>query len=176
MVECLKEANNHAMKSIAFPTLGLGALHFPAHQSAKLMAQGLREFNNSHHRITIGISKVIIFVYSEMKDSGKIQTVSSVTYILVLGYVRPFSIKLYRILMYIILNVWKHFSCRHFLMNWQASQVIFVLIVFIIWFRVKWKGCKIKDSFGSVNYYNVKFSWFLILFIQLHLGKNLCFP
>lgn len=74
MVECLKEANNHSVKSIAFPTLGLGALHFPAHQSAKLMAQGLREFNNSHRRITIGISKVIIVVYSEMKDSGKIQT------------------------------------------------------------------------------------------------------
>lgn len=102
MVECLKEANNHSVKSIAFPTLGLGALHFPAHQSAKLMAQGLREFNNSHRRITIGISKVIIVVYSEMKDSGKIQTVSSLTYI---GYVRSFLIKLYGIRMHIIMNV-----------------------------------------------------------------------
>lgn len=101
MVECLKEANNHSMKSIAFPTLGLGALHFPAHQSAKLMAQGLREFNSSHRRITIGISKVIIVVYSEMKDSGKIQTVSSVTYMYI-DYIRSFSIKLYGIRMHIM--------------------------------------------------------------------------
>lgn len=78
MVECLKEANQHSMTSVAFPTLGLGVLHFPAHQSARLMVQGIFEFINNHPDITISITKVIIVVYSEMKDSGKMQAVSSV--------------------------------------------------------------------------------------------------
>lgn len=79
MVECLKEANQHSMTSIAFPTLGLGVLHFPAHQSARLMIQGIFEFINNHPHTTMSINKVIIVVYSAMKDSGKMQTVSSVT-------------------------------------------------------------------------------------------------
>ncbi|XP_061184934.1 uncharacterized protein LOC133192948 [Saccostrea echinata] len=74
MSECLEEANKHSTKSIAFPTLGLGALHFPVDQTAKLMVQCLRDFNMKHRQISITIDKVIIVVYNKDKDWSLLQS------------------------------------------------------------------------------------------------------
>lgn len=51
-------------------------------------------------------------------------------------------------------------------MNWQASQVIFVLIVLIIWFTVKWKlkSCKIKESEECKLVYEISYDFLIYHF------------
>ncbi|XP_062602530.1 protein mono-ADP-ribosyltransferase PARP15-like isoform X2 [Saccostrea cucullata] len=71
MEKCLETANNHSTRSIAFPTLGVGSLHYPSDQTAKLMVKAIRDFTTKHSRMNI--RKISIVVYNGSHDWSKVQ-------------------------------------------------------------------------------------------------------
>ncbi|XP_061184932.1 protein mono-ADP-ribosyltransferase PARP15-like [Saccostrea echinata] len=73
MMKCLETANIHCRSSIAFPTLGVGFLHYPSDQTAKLMIKAIRDFSSKQS--SMNIKTIIIVVYSGSNDWSSVKNV-----------------------------------------------------------------------------------------------------
>uniref|UniRef100_K1RLU6 Acid ceramidase n=1 Tax=Magallana gigas TaxID=29159 RepID=K1RLU6_MAGGI len=69
---CLETANFNSMRSIAFPTLGIGALGYPTKAAVQGMVQSIKRFAHKHQAFLTDIS---IVVFSGSGDCATVQYV-----------------------------------------------------------------------------------------------------
>lgn len=67
---CLETANFNSMRSIAFPTLGIGALGYPTKAAVQGMVQSIKRFAHKHQAFLTDIS---IVVFSGSGDCATVQ-------------------------------------------------------------------------------------------------------
>ncbi|XP_060065166.1 uncharacterized protein LOC132545501, partial [Ylistrum balloti] len=61
MMGCLEEATSYSTTSIAFPTLGIGSLGYPANVVAKEMINCVKEFSDDNPQTTLTDIRIVIF-------------------------------------------------------------------------------------------------------------------
>ncbi|XP_061184931.1 uncharacterized protein LOC133192944 [Saccostrea echinata] len=69
---CLETANFNSIRSIAFPTLGIGALGYPTKNAIKVMVQSIQKFSRNHPQSSLTDVSIVIFKGSQ--DSSLVQS------------------------------------------------------------------------------------------------------
>ena len=73
---CIEEANEHRIKHIAFSTLGIGFLKFPADKAASIMVDTLKRFDRRRFTsLSMSVSIVIFDGGDDRKEVLKVNTV-----------------------------------------------------------------------------------------------------